>query len=54
MLILAKCSPFDAVKMDPEWGGIGEREDIEWDGGWMLGVGCIMTPAPIVENISRY
>ena len=47
VLILARCSPLEAVIIDPECGGMGERDDMVCDGGWILGVFCIMTPVPI-------
>ena len=46
VFILARCSPFDAVIIDPEWGGMGDRDDIECEGGWILGVDCMITPVP--------
>ena len=43
---LDRCSPFDAVIMDPEWGGMGDKDDMVCDGGWILGAFCMITPGP--------
>ena len=50
VLILARCSPLEAVIIDPECGGMGERDDMVCEGGWILGVFCIMTPVPVGKN----
>ena len=45
------CSALEAVIIEPDCGGIGDIDAIEWEGGCILGVGCTTTLVPISKGV---